>query len=43
MQSTRTIMNCPKCGKALSASSEEEAREMLRAHDEEMHEGAYQT
>jgi uncharacterized protein with PIN domain len=36
------MVKCHKCGKVLSAPSEEEAKEMLKAHDEEMHEGRYQ-
>ena len=36
-------VNCPKCGKEILAASEEDAKEKLRAHDQEMHEGKYET
>lgn len=31
------FLKCKKCGKEISASNEEEAKEKLIAHDEEMH------
>jgi hypothetical protein len=36
-------LKCGKCGKEVTGATEEEARERLKAHDEEMHEGSFQT
>lgn len=39
---TRVMIKCSKCGKQVTGSSEEEALENLKAHDNEMHEGSYE-
>lgn len=36
------MLKCQKCGKTIAAASEEEAKERLKDHDNEMHEGSYQ-
>jgi uncharacterized protein with PIN domain len=41
-QGTQFRLKCPKCGKTIAAASEEEAKDKLKAHDDEMHEGSYQ-
>jgi hypothetical protein len=40
MQETTTLvtLKCQKCGKVIRASTEDDAKKMLTAHDEEMHE-----